>query len=204
MTAKPGHERKKTRVAIYGGAFDPIHNGHLATIAAVIESGEVDKVVVVPSGDRPDKSLSADGTTRLELTRIAVQDAFPRDARVEVSDLHVERRVGYATIDLIEHFLKEGAEPFIVIGHELIGDLPRWRDPERLRSLANFIIIRRPGVKHDAVPEGLKARYLNTPHNSGVDVSSTTLRQMLKEGRSCAGLMPERVSALCRSRGVYR
>ena len=41
-----------TRIGIYGGAFDPIHNGHLATVAQLLASGQVDQVVVVPSGDR--------------------------------------------------------------------------------------------------------------------------------------------------------
>ena len=195
---------KKTRVAIYGGAFDPIHNGHLATIAALLEGGEIDSVVVVPSGDRPDKSIAVDGATRLEMVRRAIRDAFGTDPRVEVSDLHVAGRVGYSTIDLIDHFLKSGVEPFVVIGHELLADLPRWREPERLKVIARFIIIRRPGVKDEQIPHGVRGHFLKVPYEAGVAISSTTLRQMLKEGRSCAGLVPQVVLNLCRERALYR
>lgn len=204
MTDARSHEKAKTRVAIFGGAFDPIHNGHLATIAALLAGQQVDKVVVIPSGDRPDKAINVDGATRLELTRIAVAEAFPGDPRVEVSDLHVEKRVGYGTIDLVDFFLKEGVEPYVVIGQELVGDLPRWKDAARLCSIATFLIIKRLGVSEVMLPEGVKGAALVSPYDAKVLVSSTTLRQMLKEGASCAGLMPATIAALCQTRGLYR
>lgn len=204
MTRSPGDENGKLRVAIYGGAFDPIHNGHLATIAALLASPQVDKVVVVPSGDRPDKAMSVDGATRLELARIAVSEAFHGDPRVEVSDLHVSTRVGYGTIDLVDFFLKEGAEPHVVIGQELIGDLSQWKETDRLRAIASFLIIKRPGVSEFQLPAGVKGAALVSPYDVSVQVSSTTLRRMLREGASCAGLIPSTIEAVCRARGLYR
>jgi len=193
-----------TRLAIYGGAFDPIHNGHLVTIAQLLASGQVDAVVVVPSGDRPDKQITVTATDRLWMTRLAVEEAFPGDPRVSVSDLHASGKVGYGTIDLVEHFLKQpGIAPYVVVGQELLVDLPLWKEEARLRSVAHFIVIPRPGTVVDELPKGISASWLRVPYEAGILISSTTIRDMLARGLACAGLLPASVIAFCRSRGLY-
>lgn len=193
-----------TRLAIYGGAFDPIHNGHLATIGQLLASGQVDKVVVVPSGDRPDKKSSVSAIDRLAMTRLAIEEAFPQDPRVMVSDLHTAGIVGYGTIDLVDYFLAQpGIEPYVVLGQELLGDLSKWKESARLQAIARFIVIRRPGTVEPQLPKEGTYAWLQAPHNVGVLVSSTTLRGMLAKGLSCAGLLPLSVIAFCRSRGLY-
>ena len=63
MSSAAGGRR---RLALYGGAFDPIHNGHLATIALILNSGAADEVLVIPSGDRPDKPNTIAAQHRVE------------------------------------------------------------------------------------------------------------------------------------------
>jgi nicotinate-nucleotide adenylyltransferase len=196
---------KQTRLAIYGGAFDPIHNGHLATIAQLLASGQVDTVVVVPSGDRPDKRSAVSAVDRLQMTRLAVEEAFPGDPRVSVSDLHATGKVGYGTIDLVDHFMKQPeVVPYVVLGHELLVDLPKWKEEARLRSVARFIVIPRPGAVAAELPQGISAVWLRSPYDAGVLVSSTTIREMLGKGLSCAGLLPTSVVRFCRSNGLYK
>lgn len=197
-------DERITRLAIYGGAFDPIHNGHLATIGQLLASGQVDRVVVVPSGDRPDKKLSVSAMDRLAMTRLAIEEAFPHDARVFVSDLHTAGTVGYGTIDLVEYFLAQpGIAPYVILGQELLGDLSSWRNSARLQAIARFIVIRRPGSSEQQLPKEGAYAWLQAPHDVGVLVSSTTLRGMLAKGLSCGGLLPPSVIAFCRSRGLY-
>jgi len=194
----------KTRVALYGGAFDPIHNGHLATIAALLASNQVDKVIVIPSGDRPDKKVNVRAVDRLEMVRSAVAEAFDKDARVEVSDVHASAKVGYGTIDLVDHFSKDTSlEIFVVIGDELLSDLPSWKESSRLCAQAHFLVVQRPGSSLSALPKGMNATLLHAPYQAGVLVSSTTLRTLIAAGFSCAGLLPPSVVALCRDRGFY-
>lgn len=196
-------ERKTVRVALYGGAFDPVHHGHLATIAGLLASGIVDKVLVIPSGDRPDKKVTLSAAERLAMTKMAVEEAFPGDTRVEVSDVHASQRVGYGTIDLLDYFAADSTtEPFVVIGTELLKDLGSWKEGERLKKTARFIVIARPGVT-DEIPKELHVTPLAFPYEGGVLVSSTTLRELLRKGLSCAGLMPASVIALCKTRGFY-
>jgi len=192
------------RLAVYGGAFDPIHNGHLATVAQLLASGQVDNVVVVPSGDRPDKRIGVSAADRLLMTDRAIAEAFPNDARVAVSDVHTLGTVGYGTIDLVDYFKSLPlTDPYVVIGRELLPDLSQWKESSRLCATAQFIIIDRPGVSPGGLPVGLRASMLRTSYQAGVLVSSSTIRTLLSQGLSCAGLMPQSVIALCKSRGFY-
>ena len=194
----------KKRIALYGGAFDPIHNGHLATIGLLLASGQVDTVIVIPSGDRPDKKSNVSAADRLLMTQLAVRESFPNDTRVVVSDLHAAGKVGYGTIDLVDHYVKQGdADVFVVIGHELLSDLSSWKESARLCALAHFLVIHRPGTPAHELPKSLKATMLNAPYQAGVLVSSTTLRMLLAQGLSCAGLLPSSVIEFCKDRGLY-
>ena len=197
-------DAKTNRLAIYGGAFDPIHNGHLVTIAQLLASGQVDSVVVVPSGDRPDKNITVCAADRLAMTQLAIEEAFPNDLRVSVSDIHATGKVGYGTIDLVEHFLKQAdTSPWVVIGQELLGDLAAWKEISRLKSLTSFLVIRRPGTVSPELPQDVTASWLSAPYEGGVLVSSTAIRAMLAQGLSCSGLLPPSVIAFCRSHGLY-
>lgn len=192
------------KIAIYGGAFDPIHNGHLAVIAQLLASGQVDSVVVVPSGDRPDKTVQVSAADRLSMAQLAIKEAFAGDPRVEVSDLHASGRVGYGTIDLVDHFLKvPGAEPYVVVGRELLADLPQWKESARLCASARFIVIDRPGVSPGPLSTAVRASELRAPYKAGVLVSSTLVRSLLSQGLSCAGLVPQCVLAFCKAKGLY-
>ncbi len=198
------HAPATKKTALYGGAFDPLHSGHLATVAALLSSGVVDEVFVIPSGDRPDKPQATRAALRLEMCRLGVDEAFKGDSRVIVSDLHAAQRVGYATIDLVRHFAADSSrEIVIVIGHELLADLPQWKEPSELQASAQFLVVRRPGVASMAASAGWRVTEFSYPYDAGVNVSSTLLRTLLKEGKSCAGLMPGIVERFCIQEKVY-
>jgi len=198
--------RAPLRVALYGGAFDPLHNGHLAAIAGILKSGAADRVVVVPCGDRPDKPQASLGEHRLAMTRLGVEGCFAGDERVTVSDAQVAGHAGYATVDLLSHFAKElpGEELLVVIGPELLADLPSWRDPERLRNIAHLLVVRRPGVTCQEPPPGWRITPLTAPYEGEVEASSTELRQRLRQGRPTDGLVPTAVREYCIRHSLYR
>jgi nicotinate-nucleotide adenylyltransferase len=190
--------------ALYGGAFDPFHNGHLATIALLLNSGVAQEVVVVPSGDRPDKSSTASGIHRLTMARRAVEESFAGDARVSVSDVHVMRTVGYGTIDVLDLYAREGrGHVVVVVGQELLKDLAQWKESERLRATAKLLVIRRPGVASVTIPEGWNITVLSPSYEDGVIVSSSSVRELLRKGSSCAGLMPASVIQYCVQEKLY-
>lgn len=192
--------------AIYGGAFDPFHNGHLATVALLLNSALVDEVVVVPSGDRPDKESRACGMERLTMTRLAIEESFTHDRRVSVSDAHVAGRVGYGTIDLLDYYHRDGANNLLVVlGQELLTDLPHWKESGRLRATARFLVIQRPGVSPTMrTPAGWNITTLVPLYEDRVLVSSSSVRALLQQGLSCVGLVPACVLRYCLEHEVYK
>lgn len=191
--------------AILGGAFDPFHNGHVAAIAHLLRDSRITRVLVVPSGDRPDKQGGSNALHRLEMARRGVAESFAGEARVEVCDLQARGVVGYATIDLIEHLQSEEKAPLLfVIGQELVADLPQWKDPERLRVQVEFLVLQRPGTQGatQQLP-GWRLRVAAPFGADGVSVSSTELRDRIARGMPCQGLLPGSVLRYCEENKLY-
>ncbi len=193
------------RVALFGGAFDPFHNGHLATVSLLLSSGLIDQVLVVPCGDRPDKPHTSPAADRLAMAHLAVESRFCGDSRVQVSDAQVAGRAGYATVDLLSHFKKEmpSAELLVVVGAELVPELHTWREPETLKQLAHLLVVRRPGAPEPLMPAGWKATMLLQPYSDEVEVSSTELREKIAAGEPLQGLLPAPVREYCVQKGLY-
>lgn len=198
------HPSQPERVAIFGGAFDPFHFGHVSAIRHLLASPHIDTVLVVPSGDRPDKRHLSGAMDRYEMARRGVGALFESDPRVAVSDLQASGRVGYGTIDLVEYFQHDPSKNVvIVIGHELLGDLERWREAETLKKKATFLVMQRPGTEKPHVPTGWSVRVLEPFSDGGIEVSSTELREKIRKGESVDQLMPREVLAYCKERGLY-
>jgi len=211
MSSAAGGRR---RLALYGGAFDPIHNGHLATIALILNSGAADEVLVIPSGDRPDKPNTIAAQHRMELSRLAITEAFGSDSAITVSDLQASGSLGFASIELLDYFKNKqpDAELLLVVGAELLRDLAGWVEAERLKLEAHLLIVGRPSAKSSAPEPELQAELqtewrstvLSAPYEAQVLVSSTTLRELIRSGARCAGLMPKSVYDYCIKHAVYR
>lgn len=193
------------RLAVFGGAFDPFHNGHVAAIRLLLDVPGISKVIVVPSGQRPDKQEGSHAAQRLEMTRLGIQAVFGNNPRVVVSDVQSTGAVGFATIDLLTYLQSTcSAQIEIVIGHELLKGLEGWHRAEDLKRMAYFLIITRPGEAVSSTPPGWQVTFLPPFGAQGVDISSTELRARLALGDPCQGLLPDVVSVYCRNRELYR
>jgi nicotinate-nucleotide adenylyltransferase len=192
-------------IAVFGGAFDPFHSGHVAAITLLLSVPHVERVVVVPSGDRPDKQGVSPAADRFEMTRRGVEAAFPGESRVLVTDVQSRGAVGFATIDLVTYIHDRfGMEAGVVIGHELLHDLPKWHRADELKQRARFLVLERPGAGAAAPIPGWRVEFLPPFGALSVEVSSTELRQRLARGERCEGLMPEVVREYCAHKGLYR
>jgi nicotinate-nucleotide adenylyltransferase len=190
------------RVALFGGTFDPIHRGHLAVAGAAADAFQLDRVLFAPVGRQP---LKLEGTpTGFEDRMAMVRLACEGDVRFVATDVDAPRSdwsPNY-TVDTLETLQREmpDATLFVLVGADSFLDLRRWRRPERLMELAEWIVVSRPGFSLPKSSQTARVHLLNGVHE---DVSATALRGRLERGESCDDLVPTRVLRYIREHHLY-
>ncbi len=193
-----------SRIALFGGSFDPIHVGHLAIAEAARRQLGLDEVVFVPARRNPLKEHEPEVSAedRYEMVRHAL-DASPgmRASRVEV-----DRAATSYTIDTLRAFAGTGVELSVILGADALTDVPRWREPEAVLALATLLVAKRPGAPDPdlgairALSPKARLRLLESPL---VDLSSRELRAYARAGGSLRYLVPEPAWRYAAEHGLY-
>ncbi len=197
-----------TRVGIFGGTFDPIHQGHLVIAEQVAQTLGLAWVIFVPGGVPPHKpasSIKASAEDRLNMVEAATEgnDKFFVD-RVEID----AGRPMYSveTVPLIKERHK-GDEWFFVAGADEVSKLLSWKEPDKLLEEAVMVAATRPGYdvsKLDHLAEALENFDKIIPVECTLmDISASGIRRMLAEGKSIRYLVPDRVREIIYDRGLY-
>jgi len=198
-----------TTVGVFGGTFDPPHLGHLAAAQEALETCGLARVLFVPSERNPLKLDNRMSPTphRLAMTALAV-DGNPGFA---LSEADIGGTGPSFTVDLLARLHAElgpDTDLAFIGGMDVLHELHRWREPQRLLQLARLIVIERLGQQHlhpeevDARVPGASSRItvVSTP---GVAISSTELRQRTAAGRSLRYFVPDSVAAYIREHRLY-
>lgn len=185
------------RIGLFGGSFDPVHHGHLLTARALLESGQVDQLRLVPAGEQPFKAGRhwAAAADRAAMVGLGV-DGEPG---LVVERLEVERAGPSYTVDTVRALRAAvaGAELTVFVGSDAAADLPQWKEADALRALARIVVFRRPGAP-------LPPLELEVAEVPQLDISSTDIRTRIVAGRSIRYLVPERVAEYIASHRLYQ
>jgi len=200
------------RIGIFGGSFNPIHNGHLLAMQAVVETAGLDKLLVMPCHESPFKrgqQALASGADRMAM----VQAAVAGDARFEPCWVELERGgVSYAidTVRQLQTFYPD-ARLALVIGMDTLRDLRLWHKADELVTLCDVITVQRPGF--DATPTPLDLgfpsdtahRLLNRVIRGRLcEIASSEIRQRIANGQPIRYLVPPAVEDYIRANGLYK
>jgi nicotinate-nucleotide adenylyltransferase len=192
------------RLAIFGGSFDPPHIGHLLAAQDAFDQLSLDRLILVPAATQPLKTgrEATDAPRRLDMARLLVEG----DSRFEVSSVEVDRGGLSFTVDTLAHFAREfpDAERFFLIGADVLASFGQWREPHRVVALARLAILERAGDQPPMLPSGLDERRLTHLPTRRVDVSSTDIRERVRQGRSIRGFVTDGVAAYIARAGLYR
>lgn len=214
-------------IALFGGTFDPVHNGHLQIARRAARVCKLDRVLFVPSGGPPHKP-------RRRLTPFAhrfamVALACAGEPRFIPSLLEAdEGRMQYSvnTVARLRRVLSAKDRLFFLAGLDAFLDLPHWRNPGRLLDCVDFIVVSRPGSRLDKLfrvvegrvtegdggpPQKRKKGGVLRLHRSSVrilsglenPVASRSIRSALRRGRSTAGLLPPLVERYIMKERLY-
>ena len=189
---------------LFGGAFDPPHNGHVELVRGAQERFRLERVVVIPTGIAPHKTVDTPADVRLELARAA----FGSLPNVEVSDWEIERGVPSYTVETTRWARERWGELIFLVGADQFAKLDSWKDPDEVLALARLGVATRPGFAR-AELERLRAT-LRDPARvelfeiEAVPVASTDVRERVASGEPIDDLVPPAVARLIAELGLYR
>lgn len=217
------------KIGIYGGAFNPIHYGHLRTAEEVFEQLSLDKILFMPSGRTPfDKPELERAEYRYEMVKRAIKG----NRHFEVSDLEVRRRGRSYTVDTIKEFKNKyrDGELYFILGIDAFLDLPGWKQPDILVRLTSLVVISRPGYMFSdlasspylegASPGILKSLDKGKINESsfrlsenqqvylcnvtGLNISASRIRNLTAAGKNIKYLLPDSVKSYIISNKLYK
>ena len=180
-----------TRVALYGGSFNPPHCAHQMVALYVLETAPVDELWLLPAGLHAHGKPLAPFADRLAMCERA---AAPLGPRVKVSD--IEQTLGgesrtLRTVRRLQQMFPDHVFS-LVIGADLLPEVPIWMGAAELQATVPFVVVGRGGAP---APGGGLAM---------PEVSSTSVREALAANRSVEGLVPHAVLQYIYDRGLYQ
>ena len=207
-----------TRVGLLGGTFDPIHQGHLDVADAARRALALTHVLVIPSHIPPHRRAPrASASHRFAMTALAVQ---PHDALL-VSDMEMEDTAPSYTATTIDRVRGRGVDPaglFFITGADAFQDIGTWMDYPALLDRCHFVAVSRPGRPSAELPRllpELAGRMCQAPCDlpsrpaiilveaPTAPVSSTAIRERIRNGESIEGMVPGAVAAYIAKHGLY-
>ena len=196
---------------LFGGSFNPIHNGHLHLVRAARRALALDSVLLMPTGEAPhkDSSAYAPAEDRLAMCRLAAKYR----PWLHVSDWEIRRPGRSYTVDTLTYLT--GAEPdthwTLMIGSDMLLTFDQWREWERILSMASLCAVSRcqgdlPELneKAEALRKAAPAADIRVLTVRAVPVSSTQIRSLLQNNGDPSCLLPKNVVQYIREKGLYR
>ena len=194
--------RKRKRIGLFGGSFDPPHIGHCIIAARAVDQLNLDKVLFIPAYIPPHKKhrSTSDPRHRLAMTRLAIRGT----STFACSDQEVRRKGVSYTVDTLRDLKRKfpDAELFLIIGGDSLAFFPSWREPEAILNLASLAVYDRPKVQLQRKQKGSKR--IASIAGPLLDISSSGIRTMVAAGQSITFLVPQAVERYIRSHRLYR
>ncbi len=213
------------KIGLFGGTFNPIHLGHLRAAEEISDFFGLARVIFIPTSDPPHKNkegiLSAN--LRAEMVSLAVSD----NRRFATSEVELDRPGKSYSVETLEHFRRQfdpGTQLYFIVGLDAFREIHTWKEYASLFGLCHFVVMSRPGFEKNFSPEHLPVELADDfcydtqkggyAHKSGffvypaeitgLDISSTRIREYLRRGRSIKYLVPPAVEVFIETNQLYQ
>ena len=218
------------RIGIYGGTFNPIHNGHLKLAGLAYKECRLDKIFFMPSGSSYLKNHVLSSDIRYQMVCLAINgiDYF------DISDMEIRREgptYSYETFELLHRQYPED-DFFFIMGEDSLRYIEHWKEPTRLMKSCSLIVAARTDasvpeesvsdrkhilktdadIKVDNIAELERlAHYLEGKYDTHIycirmhdDISSSRIRKLAAEGKDIGGMVPEAVNDFIIKNCLYK
>lgn len=195
------------KIGLFGGTFDPIHIGHMILMENVINNLDLDKIYVLPNSNPPHKLENK--KTALNLRLKMVNEAIKDNPKLEINDYDYRDNEIHYTFDTINYFKKSypNDEFFFIMGEDSFLDIEKWKNYKEILK-ENLIIFKRYSSKNFSLISKInQVRKYNKNiyliDNIALDISSTLIRNLVKENKSIRYLVNDEVINIIKEEKLY-
>ena len=196
------HEDRPVRLGVFGGTFDPPHVGHVSIARELQESGALDEILWIPVRFPPHKPANplTSAECRMEMVRAATDGL----ALQSVSDIELLREGPSYTVETLRVLRSERPEaaPVLIMGADQFVELAGWHEAEEVVRLADVCVLPRGGVELTSALPRLDVVW-SAADVPPVDVSSSGVRNRVREGRPYRHLVPAGVAEIIERENLY-
>ncbi len=198
------------KIGIFGGSFDPIHNGHLYMAGQVLKEYELDKIIFIPAGhspNKPEKEMTPAGI-RLKMVQIATEGRN----YLEASSMEVDsakRSYTYRTMQKLSEIYADD-ELYFIMGADSLDYFDQWYHPEIICQLATVLVVNRDDFSTEDLSNKIGQIQCLFPadirivHCEKYDISSHELRDMIANGENVSDFIPGDVLSYIKEQKLYR
>ena len=206
-------------IGIFGGTFDPVHNGHLKTVAHVQQALNLEQVRLIPVGQAVHREQPlASAEQRINMLCAAVE----ANAKLLVDDREISRPGGSYTVETLQSLKQDFPDETLclIIGSDAFAGFPDWHQPETILQLSHLIVMQRPNDKSSAdsrIDKLLQTHQVSSPQQLSdepagyiffqqvpqLDISSTEIRLRLQQEQPVGHMLPLAVYDLIQQWGLY-
>jgi nicotinate-nucleotide adenylyltransferase len=187
------------KIGLYFGSFNPIHIGHLIIGSFVANNTEVEQVWYVVSPHNPLKKTSTllNEYQRLHLVKLAIE----KDDQLKVSDIEFKLPRPSYTIDTLTYLTEKYPQHTfkVIIGSDSLQNIGKWKNSQLLLQNYSFLVYQRPQFKVETSQANIHV--MQAPL---LEISSTIIREIIKQGKSIRYLVPDAVMEEIEKAGYYR
>lgn len=196
------------RIGVFGGAFNPVHNGHINLAQSYLESLSLDKLLIIPTAVPPHKTAAGLASEEDRLNMLSL--AFHNFEKIEISDIEFKRKGKSYTFDTIAELRNtyQNDEIFLIIGEDQFLSFNKWYRFEDLLSQVVLCTAARNENKRDEI-SAFADMLLNGKSNyyladfAPIVVSSSEIREKIKNSADVSSLLPDDVYNYIKNKGLY-
>ena len=184
-------------IAILGGRFDPPHVWHFWTAQQVLENiSGIDQVWLMPDFQNSLKPIVASATDRVQMLH------FLETGRIKLSTIAVAKEEITYTFGVVNELKKDVSNRYFwIVGSDTMGEFSRWRDYQKLSRMLEFLVFPRKDYPIKSLPSGFRRLTGNLLLSN---ISSSLIRDRIKQGKTVSGLVFPEVEEYIRRRNLYK
>lgn len=198
------------RKGIFGGTFDPIHNGHLHIVYEALYNLNLDKIIFMPSGNPPHKTdkVITDAWIRYKL----IEEVIRNEKRFEISDYEICKKGLSYTYETLRYLnkLEPDTQWYFITGVDCLMNLYTWKNIQGILNSCKFVVFSRNGYNREDIlrqkqeVENIYEKEIIFLELPILDISSTSIREKIKCEKNISYLLPQKAEMLIESMNLYK